>query len=159
FLCFSKGDWQQGLPMLARGSDAKLKELAKKDLGNPQDPERQIELADSWWEIAEKLPSGKRYSLNCRIYHVYSGAVAHVEGIARLRVEKRLKMLPPFDTTLVLWNTHNATANDRGTTELGVLLFDGLQTVWTKKGLHFDWKPDQDILMHVPLPAINFTKI
>src|SRR5262245_17696113 len=31
-ICFLKGDWQRGLPLLARGSDERLRELAHQDL-------------------------------------------------------------------------------------------------------------------------------
>jgi hypothetical protein len=54
FQCFVKGDWDVGLSFLAKGSDAGLGALAAKDLAAPTDPERQLEVADGWWDLAEK---------------------------------------------------------------------------------------------------------
>ena len=51
-LCFRKGDWDDGLDFLARGSDPVLKELAQNDLALPRDAKAQIELGDAWWERA-----------------------------------------------------------------------------------------------------------
>src|SRR5207237_9161055 len=36
YLCFVQGDWDRGLPMLAKGSHAALKALAGKDLTTPR---------------------------------------------------------------------------------------------------------------------------
>jgi hypothetical protein len=49
YLCFFQGDWSNGLPMLARGSDAALKTLATKDLAQPNTVKEQLEIADGWW--------------------------------------------------------------------------------------------------------------
>src|SRR5439155_16329922 len=54
FQCFSKGDWDKGLPMLAAGSDAGLADLAKKDLSKPTDPAVRVEVGEGWLERARK---------------------------------------------------------------------------------------------------------
>ncbi len=51
--CFVKGNWRTGLPMLARGADPELAEIAKTELAKPDQPQRQLVLADQWWEVAE----------------------------------------------------------------------------------------------------------
>jgi DNA-binding beta-propeller fold protein YncE len=53
FRCYEKGDWDQGLPLLARGGDD-LAELARKDLTGAADAAAQARLGDLWWERAEK---------------------------------------------------------------------------------------------------------
>ncbi len=53
-VCFVKGDWESGLPMLAKGTDAKLRKLANNESTNPMDASEQKYLGDNWWEIAEK---------------------------------------------------------------------------------------------------------
>ena len=40
--CFVKGDWEKGLPMLAKGKDADLSAVAKQDLADPKDPKAQM---------------------------------------------------------------------------------------------------------------------
>jgi len=49
YLCLVKGDWDKGLPLLAKGSDAKLKELAQKELAGPKDAAEQAAVGDGWW--------------------------------------------------------------------------------------------------------------
>ena len=40
--------------MLAKSSDAALAKLADKDLAAPEDANRRMELADAWWDLAQK---------------------------------------------------------------------------------------------------------
>ena len=41
FLCFHKGQWSSGLPLLAAGDDETLARLAKTELAGPEDPDGQ----------------------------------------------------------------------------------------------------------------------
>jgi hypothetical protein len=52
YLCFAKGDWDQGLPLLASGSDENLATVAMLELSNTPDLERTI--ADGWSELAAR---------------------------------------------------------------------------------------------------------
>ena len=52
--CFYKADWLAGLPLLAKGSDEKLKSLAAAELKAPSSAEQQIDLADAWWDVSKK---------------------------------------------------------------------------------------------------------
>jgi hypothetical protein len=51
---FVKGDWKQALPLLAKGSDPLLAQLARQDLAGPSDPESQMSLAGVWWRQSLK---------------------------------------------------------------------------------------------------------
>ncbi|MDY0166451.1 MAG: prenyltransferase/squalene oxidase repeat-containing protein [Thermoguttaceae bacterium] len=51
--CFVKGNWPAGLPLLARGADTRLAELAGAELAKPEEPQKQLVLADNWWQVAE----------------------------------------------------------------------------------------------------------
>ena len=60
-LCLTKDDWDQGLALLAKGSDPALKSLAQRDLEQVQTPHALAELAGDWWACSEKqLPNGSR---------------------------------------------------------------------------------------------------
>ena len=48
-LCFAKDDWEKGLPMLARGSNAALRALAERDLRGAATVQEQVKLGDAWW--------------------------------------------------------------------------------------------------------------
>jgi hypothetical protein len=63
--CFVQGDWQRGLPLLARGSDPVLAALAKRDLALPADPREQQAIGDGWLQVAKK-ESGRRETHLCR---------------------------------------------------------------------------------------------
>ena len=52
--CLGKENWEEGLPHLAKGSDAELKSPASKELAMPAAPADQLALAQSWIEIARQ---------------------------------------------------------------------------------------------------------
>ncbi len=52
YLCFKRGDFERGLPLLAKGDFAAFAELAARDLKNPADPLQQLELAQAWLKLA-----------------------------------------------------------------------------------------------------------
>src|SRR5262249_14401733 len=85
-----KGEWDKGLPMLAKGSDAKLKELAQKELAGPKDAAEQAAVGDGWWDYAEIDKPGKR-QLHARACYWYEQAVAGLPALAKAKVEGRLK--------------------------------------------------------------------
>lgn len=92
-LCFLKGDWTKGLPLLAAGADEALKTLAQKDLANPADAAAQISLGDQWWELAEKEDAAAVAFVGGRAALWYDRALAQTAGLSRAKVEKRLAEL------------------------------------------------------------------
>ena len=54
WLCFYKGDWTTGLPLLAKGSNADLKALAGQEIKSPTEAEQQVQLADTWWGLGQE---------------------------------------------------------------------------------------------------------
>ena len=57
FNCFFRDDWKTGLPLLAIGSDATLKDLAKNELADPTAPAERMAVADGWWAVADSQPA------------------------------------------------------------------------------------------------------
>jgi len=52
--CLHEDDWERGLSHLAKGSDGRLKEVARLELDAPlREPEDQIAMADAWWGLAK----------------------------------------------------------------------------------------------------------
>ena len=76
----SKGDWVNGLPMLAVGNDATLKALAERDLNGATTTEEQVKLGDAWWS-----GGGKQ-----RAVHWYETALPQLAGLEKDRVEGRI---------------------------------------------------------------------
>ena len=94
FLCFVKGNWDLGLRFLVKGSDATLKSLAEKELGNPVASADQAAVADGWFDLSEKekVPYRKN-QLMSHARMMYESAVVDAVGLARARIEKRLDQI------------------------------------------------------------------
>jgi hypothetical protein len=91
YRCLRQGNWGVGLPMLALGNDPKLGPLAIRELEGPSAALEQIELADQWWDLAEKEQGIARTSLLKQADAWYRKAVQGLGGPVKDRVEKRLK--------------------------------------------------------------------
>lgn len=111
FLCLRKADWEKGLPLLLEGSDAKLKELAVKELRNPTEPADQVDLAEAWIDYAAKQVGPDKTALQMRAYHWLRQARPKVTGLTKTKVEKAMTTLPrhyltdmdEFDVKLGPW--------------------------------------------------------
>ena len=75
----SPGPWDEGLKLLAKGSDKALKSLATEELAKkPSTAEERAARGDAWWELAEKADgksktamrqrAGRWYERCCRVY-------------------------------------------------------------------------------------------
>jgi hypothetical protein len=91
YCCLVKGDWDNGLPMLALGSDAVLKDLALKELGQVTKPDEQIELGDGWWDLAEEEEGTERQQLRERARYWYLRAFPRSTGLVKVKLARRLE--------------------------------------------------------------------
>lgn len=97
FLCFVKGDWERGLPMLSRGADPALRALADKEaasgneIGGPADVAAALlALADGWWDLAEReLIPGAKGAIRGHAAELYEQAAPELAGLAKAKAEKR----------------------------------------------------------------------
>ncbi|HEY8748764.1 MAG TPA: hypothetical protein VIM11_12365 [Tepidisphaeraceae bacterium] len=62
YWCFFRGNWELGLPMLAKGLDRQLSDLAKEDLANPQDADGMMKVAEKWWNLPDSGQTPQRRS-------------------------------------------------------------------------------------------------
>lgn len=92
YTCFLKGDWKEGLPLLAAGSDETLKELAKKELTEPIKPAMYQELADGWWALGEKAPPIYKRRIQVRAAEWYYYALPFTAAAAKIKIEKRIQL-------------------------------------------------------------------
>ncbi len=99
FLCFVKGDWLRGLPMLSIGSDATLQALALKDLAGAQYTEQQVELGDGWWDLAQKNTGIAKSHILAHAGKWYGKAAPKLSGLSKAQVEMRLKKVAAFIAT------------------------------------------------------------
>lgn len=97
YLCFVKGDWEQGVPMLALGDDAELKKLATRDIEGAKDAKEQAALGDAWWDLSETKAGREAERMKERSYHWYKQAMPGLTGLAKDKVEKRLQQTAMLD--------------------------------------------------------------
>ena len=97
FLCFRRGDWEQGLPMLAKGADADLKALAAKEAAAPTDAASQIKLAEAWWMAGEKQPGRNKSLLRRRSMHWYGLSQLEIHGLEEATFRGRLETFAAGD--------------------------------------------------------------
>ncbi len=92
FRALVKGDWDNGIPLLALGSDADLKAAAVEELtaadGTPDD---QLKLADDWWKLAGASEPGMKDRIEARAVFWYTKVDPQLAGLVKLRVDKRLQ--------------------------------------------------------------------
>jgi hypothetical protein len=89
-LCFVKGDWARGLPLLAKGSDTVAKGLAVEELKNPNDADGQLAVADAWWAYGEGQHDPEKTAIQSHAQDYYRKILPELKGLARLKAETRL---------------------------------------------------------------------
>jgi hypothetical protein len=90
FLCFGKGDWEKGVPMLAKGTDPLLKTLAAKELAKPADPADVVSLADAWWDAGEKQSGSVKFRYLARALYWYGMAAPKATGLSQTKINARV---------------------------------------------------------------------
>ncbi len=98
YLCLVKGDWDRGLPLLAKGSDTMLKGMAEREAAGGDDLKAVMALGDGWWDLAEKRKATEKQLVLERAGFWYEKARAgEVYGLDRIKVEKRLGELAKME--------------------------------------------------------------
>jgi hypothetical protein len=106
FLCFIKGDWDRGLPLLAKSKDETLRALAGKDIAAPQDGAGMAGIGDAWLSHGKRGRGRAREKILGRAAHWYGKALPLLSGLDKARIEKALEEIsldagpgapPPID--------------------------------------------------------------
>lgn len=89
FFCLTCRQWSRGLPLLAKGSDMALRDLAHRELNPPIDGDSQSDLADSWSALGRSMPPGRdRDAVLERAAEWYEAAEARLKGSAQQAAAK-----------------------------------------------------------------------
>jgi hypothetical protein len=91
FLCFTKGDWDAGLPKLAISNDPTLQTLAAWEGKKPEASEDQAALGDGWWKYAAGVKGSAKNPIQSHAGEWYEKAMPGLNGLSKARVENRLK--------------------------------------------------------------------
>ncbi len=90
YLCFTKGNWDKGIPMLALGKDGQTTKLAIKELEGVTDVAGQVALGDGWWALSETEDGVTKERARERAVAWYRLASPKLAGLAKSRVDKRV---------------------------------------------------------------------
>jgi hypothetical protein len=147
FLCLLKGDWERGLPHLARAGDPKLAGPSRDDLSGPSSPEAQVAVADAWWDRAEAERLALRKSrLRERAALWYRRALPAVTGLARGKADKRVNEwiaeLPQVDLMRAIDPARDRVSGP-WTIERGVL--NSPSDLLARLSIPYDVPPDYDL--------------
>jgi hypothetical protein len=93
YYCLVKGNFDRGLPLLAKSGDAALKALAQRDLARPKEPRQQVDLAEDWLQLAERSAGLAQRQALRRAYFWYQAALPAAEGLTRLRAARQVEAL------------------------------------------------------------------
>ena len=91
--CLTVGDWQRGLPLLAKGSGASLAELAREELSRPKTGGERLALADAWFDAAARETSPAKADMMGRAAYWYALAEPALIGMDQTRAGKRIDEL------------------------------------------------------------------
>ena len=91
--CFAVGDWHRGLPLLAKGSDATLADLARRDLAHPQTADERLSLGDAWLAAAVREQPPLKNGPLSRAYFWIEQAAPSLPDDKKTEREKQLAEL------------------------------------------------------------------
>jgi uncharacterized protein (TIGR03067 family) len=145
YFALNLGNWDKGLAHLVKGNNLAYKLIARADLGGPTEPNRQRELGDDWWELAQSESGPHATRLRERAAFWYSKAFPELKGESAVAVKQRitalaaelaaLKKAAPTDVPETLDPKHY----------LGIALHEGdpmLKAVTMRFGIHLPEQPD-----------------
>jgi hypothetical protein len=120
FLVFCKGAYARGLPLLSRGSDPFLQELAIKDLSDPAGPVVRLALGDSWWNGAVQSKNTRLWPrFRERASYWYAKAWPSLQGLDKERLRTKIRAtLRPSDSQVIQipegWHDTPGSSNSKG---------------------------------------------
>ncbi len=89
--CFIRKEWNLGLPLLAKGDDPELAQLATADLATSNAPGATVAAADAWLQWAQKQKGTTRDAASGHAVDLYAAVRTKLDGLERTRVEKRIQ--------------------------------------------------------------------
>ncbi|HBC89680.1 MAG TPA: hypothetical protein DCZ94_22300 [Lentisphaeria bacterium] len=93
FYCFIMDKWEKGIPMLARGMDEKIRQLALEELKNPEEVNVMTQLADGWWSLSEdKDYRLLQNELSGRACYWYEKILPSLASLEKIKIEKKIDL-------------------------------------------------------------------
>lgn len=91
YLCLVKFQWKEGIPLLAHGSNLRLKVLANEELAPSHTGDAMAELGDEYWALAEHEVGLRKRGLVMRALYWYRQALPSMaNNLAKVQTERRV---------------------------------------------------------------------
>lgn len=106
YACFFKGDWVAGLPLLKKGNDPNLRELATKELYDRLSQANRFALAEEWYAKSQTVQGLARTQIQRHAYNLFAVAAPDLTGPDREAAESRMKELTKVvigGDTVLMW--------------------------------------------------------
>ena len=94
YLGLRKNDWVAAEQHAALSGDNQIQKLMALEYSAPTSDEKQIALADGWWDFAESTQGIAKRQAQTRAAIWYEKALPTATGLTQHRIEQRLKSLP-----------------------------------------------------------------
>jgi len=91
YLCLFCGQWSDGLPMLVRSDDTVYRKLSQRDVAAPADTAEQQELAQSYFQLAQRKRDPVAANLLLRSRTWLQRAEEGLTGLKRVEARQRLR--------------------------------------------------------------------
>ena len=103
YLCLTRADWKKGLPMLAKGDKPNWQAAAQKDLAGAKPSAEKATIGNTWYELAEtEKNKPAKIAVMLRAEFWYRQAMANLKGLAKRKIEVRLKKIAKITTSQFL---------------------------------------------------------
>ena len=103
--CFARGNWEEGIPYLALGSDANLRQAARLELNLVPASVELKRVADAWWECDFSASDPAIHATRQRAAFWYTIAAVELTGISKTTAERRAAEVGPIQDAYPLAGT------------------------------------------------------
>ena len=93
YFCFVRRDWQQGLPLLALGTDRRLATLANQELsqGDSAPSVESIQLAHRWLACIDRAKGRDAHAIRLHVLDLLDATLPQLNGLQRLEAERTIE--------------------------------------------------------------------
>lgn len=124
FLCFGQGDWTQALSYLAKSENTALHAVVQEEVTPPDDPDKQLALADKWWTLGQAATADEKASMLARAHHWYRQSQPSLSGLSKAKAEKRREEIETLVSATELQASKKSTrAKGGGARTINLLTF------------------------------------
>ena len=95
YLCFTKGQWHQGMPHLTKSPNPKVSSLATTELERRHSVSVMLTLADCWFSLADESEGEVRSQMRARALYWYKAVAPQLSGVSQQRVDQIIRTHDP----------------------------------------------------------------